>query len=190
MPIYFDTFKTWRNGAKIFIESGLLEGYGVSKALESGFEETYSIEIDPESIKLATHNFKTNPEWIELARGKKINFVLGDSSVKLGEVLSNINESCLIFLDAHFGAVDRLNFNCLPLMLELEAIKNHSVKNHTLIIDDIRLLRGNKNGDHLPWTIEELTNKILEINPNYTITYDNGFCENDLLVAFIDDGNK
>lgn len=185
MPVYWKTFETWKNGARVFVETGLLEGYGVSKALESGFKETFSIEIDPESIKLATHNFETNPEWIELAKGKKINFILGDSSIKLAEVMSNINERCCIYLDAHFGAVDRLDFNCLPLMLELEAIKKHSVKNHVIIIDDIRLLKGGLGGEHLPWTIEELTNKILEINPNYTITYDNGFCENDLLVAFI-----
>lgn len=182
MPIYGDELSKWKNGARIFIESGLLEGYGASKALEAGYEETFSIEIDPESIKLAKHNFETKPEWIKLAKGKKINFILGDSSEKLFDVMSNINEQCCIFLDAHFGAVDRLNFNCLPLMLELEALKKHSIKTHTILIDDIRLL---KNGEgHLPWTKEEIINKLLEINPNYKIVYAPGFQNDDIMIAF------
>lgn len=182
IPIYWDELKIYKNNARIFIETGLLEGYGVSKALQAGYEETFSIEIDPESIKLATKNFETNPEWIELAKGKKINFILGDSSTKLFEVMSNINEQCCIFLDAHFGAVDRLNFNSLPLMLELEAIKKHPINTHSLLIDDIRLLKDGEG--YLPWTQEEIINKLHEINPNYSIEFIPGFQKDDILTAY------
>lgn len=183
MPVYWETFKTWRNGAKIFIESGTFQGDGVKKSLEAGFKEVYTIEINAVDRQIAIDRFANEPELIKLTKGKKINFILGDSSIELENILKNIDSKACIWLDAHFGAVNEYNFDHLPLAKELAIIKKYSDKVETIWIDDIRLLKGDGEGQ-LPWTRQELINMLKEINSNFEITYDNGFVENDILVAF------
>jgi heterodisulfide reductase subunit A-like polyferredoxin len=67
-----------------------------------------------------------------------------------------------------------------PLLDELEVIKNHPVKNHTIMIDDIRCC-GTDYFDFI--TKEQLENKIKEINPKYVITYEDSWEPKDILVA-------
>ena len=74
-------------------------------------------------------------------------------------------------------------------MLELDLIKNHKIKNHTIIIDDIRMFSYgctpgtwayNKN-----ITPRHLYNKLKEINKDYHITLEDGVCERDVMIAYI-----
>ena len=65
----------------------------------------------------------------------------GDSSEKLKEVLKEINEPACLWLDAHAGSKKgyaRGAVDC-PLIQELNAIKNHGVKEHFIAIDDAHL---------------------------------------------------
>ena len=87
-------------------------------------------------------------------------------------------------------------------MTELEALKNHPIKTHTILIDDRRLLK--KLGDNpfttnpdgsvklhpmsaevIGFTEEEIIAKLKEINPKYTIKYENGHVPNDVICAYI-----
>jgi L-rhamnose mutarotase len=65
-------------------------------------------------------------------------------------------------------------------MEELKQIKDHSIKNHTILIDDRRLFGT---ADFLDISEDTIKAAILEINPNYQFSYENGFIENDILVA-------
>jgi hypothetical protein len=73
--------------------------------------------------------------------------------------------------------------NC-PLIEELEQIKQHPVKNHIILIDDIHCC------DTVLFDFmsrEKLIDKIHEINPNYEIRYvdggDAGEYKNNVMVA-------
>ena len=65
----------------------------------------------------------------EIEEGK-VHLFLGDSNQKMGEMLQLINEPAIFFLDGHFN-------NGEPLWGALETIKNHSIKEHTIIVDDV-----------------------------------------------------
>jgi len=71
-------------------------------------------------------------------------------------------------------------------MEELEQIRKHPIKNHTIIIDDMHCC-GTILFDYL--TKEDIAHKILEINPNYVITFvdggDEGEYKNNIMVAML-----
>lgn len=69
-----------------------------------------------------------------------------------------------------------------PILQELEAIKNHPIKNHTILIDDVRMF-GTRDFDGV--TLDQITDKLREINPNYSIFFEKGYQANDILVACI-----
>lgn len=59
-------------------------------------------------------------------------------------------------------------FYKIPLINELESIKNHKVKGHTILIDDVRMLTRPE------WNnigLESIINKIKEIDENYEIYF-------------------
>jgi hypothetical protein len=71
-------------------------------------------------------------------------------------------------------------------MEELQAIAAHPIKNHTIIIDDMRLLRNHEaEWADLPYCICDIEEFIHTINPKYTITYDKGFVSKDILIATV-----
>lgn len=69
-----------------------------------------------------------------------------------------------------------------PVLQELEQIKKHPIKNHTILIDDVRLF-GTIEFDYV--TLDQIIDKVLEINPNYNISFVPGYVQNDILVAQI-----
>jgi hypothetical protein len=106
--------------------------------------------------------------------------------------LNNIDKSATFWLDGHyFGELtakgsDEIGWLSTPLVLELAAIKDHVIKDHTIIIDDIRQLNS-IDFDYL--NKETLLNLIFDINPLYVIELANGYIENDILIAYIPNNN-
>jgi hypothetical protein len=116
----------------------------------------------------------------------------------LKDLISKIDSKITFYLDAHdlgyegtksfqFDSID----NC-PVLEELNTIKEHSIKEHTIIIDDIRIFDGTDNKNILySWAKNTGINsavikqKILEINPNYKFKFENGIIQNDVLVTYI-----
>ena len=104
----------------------------------------------------------------------------GDSSKILYNVIESIEQPITFWLDSHWSGDDTgFGSNKYPLLLELDQISRHSIKNHTILIDDIRLLDTEwKLGD-----IEIVKNKILDINSKYKLSFEDGFIPNDIMVA-------
>ena len=171
MPINFDLPKHKHN--RIFIETGTFTGMGVKKALKAGFDKIYSIEIDLKKYKNCVKRFQSH---------KNVFLYHGDSSMVLEEILNDIDEPCTFWLDAHYiydGGTRGKLFT--PIKKELDIIQNHSIKNHVILIDDIRVFDTAK--DYPQMT--EMLKKIKEINNDYEIEYLNGHIKNDVLKAYI-----
>ena len=151
--ITFNTLQKYANRASVFIETGTLTGTTVALANNLGFDGIYSIELSDKWYKHSATRFVNMPH---------ITIIHGNSGEKLGELLLTIDQPCVIWLDAHYSGGDTAKSD-LPLYNELEAIGKHHIKNHTILIDDMRGF-GRPNVEAA----------VLGINPNYKITYEDG----------------
>lgn len=186
MGISHRTLKTFTYN-KIFIETGLgMSGIGVQYALRVGFEKIYSIEFYPKNIERAKAQFK---------HYKQVTLIEGDSGVEMAKLLTTIKEPVTFWLDAHFdytsNAVKQYPVpltDALPILKELKAIQAHPIKTHTILIDDLILIKKG----HPTWPpIKEkgIREMLLRINPDYNIYYIMGGVredrKDDILVAEI-----
>ena len=167
----YDAIKANRDGKRIFIETGTAGGMGVCMAIFAGFEEMYSAEVDPTQFNLGADRF---------AKEEKIHLFLGDSSTALMSILASIHEPALFWLDAHYCGNAPQYFEKCPILRELAAIGDHSIKTHTLLIDDVRLF-GTPEFDNI--SVADLIAAIKRINPDYEVTFADGYAKNDVLVA-------
>ena len=111
---------------KTFIETGTHEGWMIDRVGDQ-FEKVYSIELDETLYQRARERFQKKGH---------IKLLHGDSAMKIKEVLAELNEPTLFWLDAHgSGAITAAN---APILDELEAIFAHPVREHLILIDDAR----------------------------------------------------
>jgi hypothetical protein len=158
----------------VLIETGTYFGDGIAMALQVGFKEVHSIELSPYFFKLSSDRFKGNPA---------VHLYQGDSSVKLKEVLKNIDQRATFWLDGHFSeGITAKGATRSPILQELAAIAEHPIKNHTILIDDIRQL-GTIHFDYVE--LIDLVEALMKINPDYRLSFEDGFVPNDILVAEI-----
>jgi len=166
---------------RIFVETGCFGGDGIQKALDAGFNVIYSMDISPAFVRDTRHRFRHNPN---------VHVYLKDSGTQLCEVIANIYEPVTFWLDAHNGFPDpnAIDVKNTPLIEELEQIKQHPIKTHTILIDDMHCC-DTLLFDYL--SLNDIIQKVLEINPNYTITFvpggDDGEYPVNVLVAYIAD---
>jgi len=107
---------------------------------------------------------------------------LGDSEFILEDIISKINEPITFWLDGHFSGWDTVQGERnSPLMQELEIIKNHKIKTHTILIDDLRAWVK----PVVDFDVNDITIKLKEINPSYIISYEDGHVDNDVMVVHI-----
>ena len=106
----------------------------------------------------------------------------------LYSVIKNIKAIMTIYLDAHFcfsGTSYSIDAGYYPLLIELDELKKHPIKRHTILIDDVSLIKDGTFG----FTLDDVKNKLLEINPKYQFSLDDkltntyGEFKNDILVA-------
>lgn len=128
---------------KIFVETGTLWG-DTCLFFRNHFKKLYTIDIDKfcyENAKNISRNFPN------------IEPILGDSGIKITEVLEKIDEPALFFLDGHFTPIDNPRgknpkasnygnlrseqFGNTPIISEIKKIGNHIIKNHVILIDDV-----------------------------------------------------
>ena len=144
----------------VFVETGTYLGHTV-RAVKNDFQYIYSIELNEDLFSKATLRFSKCPY---------IHIIQGDSGNVLPELLSCLEQKCLFWLDAHYwgGVTEKLPLKS-PIVKELEAIGNHPIKDHVILIDDARLFKG-KNG----WlSLESVFSLLRRINPKYTIEVKN-----------------
>ena len=111
----------------VFIETGSQYGHGIDIAIKCGFTQIHSIDIDP---KYHDHCIQRFPQ--EFNEGF-LKLYIGDSAVELSKILMNVNEPATFWLDAHadYGIIGKAK---CPVLLELEQIKLHHIRTHTILL--------------------------------------------------------
>ena len=163
----------------VFIETGSYVGTGIDAALAAGFPKIISIEVNDFFYQICKKMFAEQP---------KVQIRFGDSILVLPEVLKDINEKCTFWLDGHYMSDPHTEGGMMPvpLMEELKIIKQHPIKEHTILIDDIRMLRNHEvEWADLPYDVSDVEQFIYSINPEYKITYTFGEVPDDILIAQI-----
>jgi hypothetical protein len=173
MPSNTENFKKYKTD--LFIETGSYIGDGIQQALDAGYEKIISIELSDRYFKESTERFISEP---------KVTVVQGDSYKVLPGILDEVNTKSTFWLDGHHSCGDTaLGDYWTPLMQEPDAIKNHPIKDHTIMIDDMRCWEE-PNPVH-EFFKDDIYKKLGEINPNYEFEFLDGHQENDILVAYI-----
>jgi hypothetical protein len=139
---------------KIFIETGTYKGSMVY-AQKNRFKKIISIELSQELYENAKIRFKDDDH---------ITILQGDSGKVLPNIMINIKEPVLFWLDSHYsGGITALGDSVCPIIEEIDAIFSFSHQNHILLIDDARDFNGTNDYP----TIEELVKHVLSKNKDY-----------------------
>lgn len=181
MPTSPEVFKKYLSN--VFVETGSYMGHGIDYALQAGFRNIYSIELSTKYFEFCINKYSTwetvkkDPDLVVYTKeGMFINLVRGDSGIILYDVISKIDKKITFWLDGHYSGGDTaMGISASPIFLELDSIKKHTLKNHTILVDDLRDLN-----------VPPILDKIKEINPSYRFIYEEGIIPNDVLSAVID----
>lgn len=145
---------------RTLIETGTFLGDTIA-ATNKLFDHIYSIELSDELYEMAKERFKGNT---------KIDIRHGDSGDVIKDILDNVTQPCLFWLDGHYSegntAKGQLN---TPIIQELTHIFNTDIKGHVILIDDARCFNGT---DDYP-TINYLTEFVKGFNPNLQLVVEN-----------------
>lgn len=161
--------------AKIFIETGTFLGDTID-FFKNHFTKLYSIELSEELAEKAKKRFENNIN---------ISIIQGNSSVELSNILREINQPCIFWLDGHYSSEFWVGKEFIrtakgerntPIWEELLQIINHKVKSHIILIDDARCFNGRYDypriekikkfiSKHLPSYSFEVKNDIIRIAP-------------------------
>ncbi|KKN72165.1 hypothetical protein LCGC14_0413770 [marine sediment metagenome] len=185
MSISKELLEEFSSYSPVFIETGTLNGENVKRAMSAGFNKAYSIELSEIMFKMARRN---------LQNVQNVTLINGDSGAELVKLLKNINKKCVFWLDAHYSGGDTAGHRQVPpLLKELNAIAQHHIKNHLILIDDVRIFKNAPNdldvtkyaryrqSDSLSWA--NIMSGLYKINPEYKLRLETGFAENDILIA-------
>tara|TARA_Y100000590_G_scaffold401769_1_gene486904 strand:+ start:2770 stop:3459 length:690 start_codon:yes stop_codon:yes gene_type:complete len=195
---------------KVFVETGTFKGGIPQRMLMDGtfdkWDKVYTIELNNEMCKIASKRyslfekgqpFNTDTDEKDESFNKRKEFfggklvlIQGDSGEKLEEILSEVDEPIVFWLDAHAGSkegYERGEVDC-PLLQELELIKNHKIKNHFIAVDDANMLGqlqvkdGETVCDYTSITMDKVKEKMSQFEVDYTIDITKPFGQ-DMLVA-------
>jgi hypothetical protein len=143
------------------VETGTFLG-DMIYAMKDHFREIYSIELSEELHARAKSAFRKSPH---------IHLVSGDSATALPLVLDRIQERSLFWLDGHYsGGITALGDVRSPVRAEIEAILQHPIRDHVLLIDDAICFDGN----HGYPTLFELHDTVINRFPGHEMqVFDN-----------------
>jgi hypothetical protein len=159
-----------------FVETGTFHGTGVKTALAVGFEKVLSIEAYPIRYNRCCSKFKGNDNVV---------LIMGDSSKDFHLLLEKLTTRAVFWLDAHAAqgapekeCPDGHTAEVCPILSELKQIRNHHIKNHTILIDDRRTFpRDNV-------TEKDIIEELNKINSSYSIyNIDSSHFSSDIIVA-------
>lgn len=152
----------------VFVETGTFHADGVRSALLAGFNRIISLDI---------------VAYADEPLPQKVKLYLADSSTDLYGIIKDIDCKITFFLDAHLNEHTGHPESRRPAILEdIKQIARHPIKNHTILIDDVRLFET-VFFDHI--TIGQVQKAILRINDKYVFLYETirPKYENDVMVA-------
>jgi len=172
-----DVLSKHKKDYNTFIETGTYAAGAVDLAFNCGFEKVYTIDISTK------HKNEFHQKYQKQIAENKLKFLYGESFLELEKLFKYINYPCVIWHDAHYDMHSDVcgKYEC-PILEELEVIKNSGIKNHILIIDDIRIFKS-----QTYWakdiSFEKILHSLNKINSNYEIFYEDGYEPNDILIA-------
>lgn len=144
---------------KNFVETGTYKGDTTLMAAQH-FEKVFTTEIF-EPLHLETR------KRAEDSGVSNITFLLGDSVDLLKEIVPQVLDGAVFFIDAHISGPDS-GWNGavrVPLMEELSIILEHKLGPSLFIIDDVRFWDGKKNE---AWDWKHIsTEKVIELFEKY-----------------------
>jgi predicted O-methyltransferase YrrM len=157
-----------------FIETGTLEGQSI-KNMEPYFDTLYTIEISEKYFQLAKQNYF----------GNKINFLLGDSTYVLPDLVKKIKSPTIFFLDGHYSSGNTgKGEKDVPLLEELQSINDLFTMEAIIIIDDVRLFGKIAPEDFTLITIENIR-KILNSRISLEYFLNSELAVNDRMVVHL-----
>lgn len=141
----------------MFIETGTFLGT-MDYSVRNMFRAIYSIELGVDLSKRARSRLRFYPH---------IQIVQGDSGKLLPQIMKNISERCLFWLDGHYseGMTAKGSLET-PIVEELETIFEHGVKDHVILIDDARCF----DGTHDYPTLEQVRELVARHRPDYVFS--------------------
>jgi len=149
---------------EVLIETGTYLGDMVDSQKDR-FKKIISIELSELLYTRAVDKFKGY---------SNIRIIKGDSGKILPELLDEIKESAIFWLDGHYsGGSTALGEKQTPILEELSAIFKHKNMKHIILIDDARCFIGE---DDYP-TISELQILLESNNYNFEVLDDIIRCE-------------
>ena len=145
----------------VFVETGSWMGQGIDAAIEIGFDKIYSIELSEKYWKICAEKFISH---------KNVVCLWGDSSIVLPNLIKRIDKKILFYLDAHYDGGDTATSGkgtgfgkgCV-LEHEFQAIKNHHINDHVILVDDFRNIVNGVMGV----SYSKLCNMVRDINKDY-----------------------
>ena len=143
-------------GYDVLVETGTFLGDMV-EAQKKRFRKIFSIELGVDLFNKAAKRFRND---------RNITIIHGDSGKVLPNILVEIKEPAIFWLDGHYseGITAKGNKEC-PIFEELDAIFNSKTFDHILLIDDARCFIGQ--GDYP--AIAQLTEYIQSKNGKYKV---------------------
>lgn len=146
-----------RSGARSFVETGTWRGHSLFH-LRGKFEELHSIELLSELYVVNCRN---------LQHFRNIFLYHGDSGALLAEILKEMPQPCVFWLDGHYSGPGTARAESdTPIMEELEVVFALPPSKNVVLIDDARLFTG---AGGYP-SLEFLKSTTLSARPNAAFT--------------------
>jgi hypothetical protein len=152
---------------RVFVETGTYHGETVA-AMKVLYASVISIEIDETLYQKACARF---------AGDANVRIVHGDCVQELPAILASLHEPAVFWLDGHYsGAGTGKGELEDPILVSLDQIATHSVKDHVIFIDDARTFDGREGGPDLLGILSRLK----KINSRYSLRI-----QSDVIVAAV-----
>jgi len=130
-----------------FVETGTYCGDTLAMVAQDAKIQCTSIELSPLYAQSARTRFK---------KYSNVKILEGDSGILITEVVKELNQPALFWLDGHYSAGDTAKGQVnTPVSQELAAILDSPIKDHVVLIDDVRHFDGSQD---YPWLDEVLSN--------------------------------
>jgi hypothetical protein len=136
---------------KFFVETGTYHGDTILE-MSKYFDKSYTVELSNDLYdRFNKKDFDRN----------KITSLLGDSSKVLKDIILELKDNSIFFLDGHFSSCGTAKGEKdVPLLEEIRLINDFYKFKGIIIIDDLRLFNTKKTEDWSEITIESVENEI------------------------------
>ncbi len=152
---------------RVFVETGTYYGDTVA-AVKDMYENVISIEVDETLYKKACARF---------ANDKNVRIAHGDCAREMPAILATLQEPAVFWLDGHYSGGETGKGEVEdPILISLNQIAAHPVRDHVIFIDDARTFDGREGRPD----ISAVFNCIKKIDSLYIIRV-----QSDIIVATV-----